>query len=108
MGRAKAQPARKKRKLQTDTLPFGRASLIHESLEPRFKCMNAVQDRHTLEVALRVLQACVFGLPPDEADMVYLRAYTADAFTPSQELSREVVQGLLRRTAQQERVENAP
>lgn len=84
----------------------GRFAPIHQSAairakggrpggSARVKFMLAVQHTHILEAALRVLEACVYRLAPDETDIAWLREYTADTFTPPEELSREVIHGVL-------------
>jgi len=56
----------------------------------------AGQDTRILETALRVLAACAYRRAPDETEVAYLRQCTADTLTPPDELSRKVIQGVLK------------
>lgn len=64
-------------------------------LSARIEFMPVVQDTWILEAALRVLEAYVYRLAPNETDVAYLREYTADTFTSPEKLSREVIEGVL-------------
>ena len=53
--------------------------------------MDTLRDQRALEVALKVLQACVYGRVPDKTDVAYLREFSNDASTPCDELACQVV-----------------